>query len=141
MTSAAPIVVCNDSHRFMVAEQLREFGGAAQAIILEPVGRNTAPAVAVAALVALEKSRTGLPGHGAPAARRAVGADVVDPVLLVLPADHVIRDVEAFQARRAGGPRGRGCRQAGHVRRRAGPPGDGIRLHPARAGRRARRIR
>jgi len=53
----APIVVCNDSHRFMVAEQMREFGTAAQAIILEPVGRNTAPAVAVAALVALEKSK------------------------------------------------------------------------------------
>jgi len=76
----APIVVCNESHRFMVAEQLREMGVAAQAIILEPVGRNTAPAVAVAALVAL--------------AQRAESS----PVLLVLPADHVIRDVEAFQA-------------------------------------------
>ena len=79
-----PIVVCNDSHRFMVAEQMREFGAAAQAIILEPVGRNTAPAVAVAALVALEKSK----GKGGDA----------DPVLLVLPADHVIRNVEAFQS-------------------------------------------
>jgi mannose-1-phosphate guanylyltransferase / mannose-6-phosphate isomerase len=76
----APIVVCNETHRFMVAEQLREMGVAAQAIILEPVGRNTAPAVAVAALVAL--------------AQRAESS----PVLLVLPADHVIRDVEAFQA-------------------------------------------
>src|SRR5574338_1362208 len=46
-----PIVVCNESHRFMVAEQLLESGDAPQAIILEPVGRNTAPAVAVAALV------------------------------------------------------------------------------------------
>ena len=80
----APIVVCNDSHRFMVAEQMREFGAGAQAIILEPVGRNTAPAVAVAALVALEKSK----GKGGDA----------DPVLLVLPADHVIRNVEAFQS-------------------------------------------
>jgi mannose-1-phosphate guanylyltransferase/mannose-6-phosphate isomerase len=83
---AAPIVVCNESHRFMVAEQLREAGTPAQAIILEPVGRNTAPAVAVAALVALERARqTG---------REAA----VDPVLLVLPADHVLGDVPAFQA-------------------------------------------
>src|SRR5512136_2769131 len=82
---APPIVVCNESHRFMVAEQLRESGATAQAIILEPVGRNTAPAVAVAALVALEKV-----GHGQ-------GRES-DPVLLVLPADHVIRDVAAFQA-------------------------------------------
>ena len=84
----SPIVVCNDSHRFMVAEQLREFGAAAQAIILEPVGRNTAPAVAVAALVALEKSKGSAKG----------GAADSDPVLLVLPADHVIRNVAAFQS-------------------------------------------
>ena len=79
---AAPIVVCTESHRFMVAEQLRETGRPAQAIALEPVGRNTAPAVAVAALLALEKSDARFP----------------DPVLLVLPADHVIRDVTAFRA-------------------------------------------
>ncbi len=88
----APVVVCNESHRFMVAEQLRESGAAPQAIILEPVGRNTAPAVAVAALVALEKSH--VKGKG--------GADA-DPLLLVLPADHVIRNVEAFQAAVAAG--------------------------------------
>jgi len=83
----APIVVCNESHRFMVAEQLREEGPPPQAIILEPVGRNTAPAVAVAALVALDRLR------------KAKGADRdADAVLLVLPADHVIRDVAAFQA-------------------------------------------
>jgi len=76
----APIVVCNESHRFMVAEQLRELGTSARAIILEPLGRNTAPAVAVAALVASD----GAPGD--------------DPVLLVLPADHVIRDGAAFHA-------------------------------------------
>jgi len=80
-----PIVVCNESHRFMVAEQLRDLDAAPQAIILEPVGRNTAPAVAVAALVAIEK------------AKKAKGGGVADPVLLVLPADHVIRDVAAFQ--------------------------------------------
>ena len=89
----APVVVCNESHRFMVAEQLRESGAEPQAIVLEPVGRNTAPAVAVAALVALETSRTGATRVGA-----AAGAGNTDPVLLVLPADHVIRNVESFQA-------------------------------------------
>ena len=83
---AAPIVVCNESHRFMVAEQMRECGTTPQAIILEPVGRNTAPAVAVAALVALDR------------ARKSKGGNDADPMLLVLPADHVIRDVSAFQA-------------------------------------------
>jgi len=73
--AAAPIVVCNEAHRFLVAEQLRQLGLSPQAIILEPVGRNTAPAIALAALQA------------AP-----------DALLLVLPADHVIRDVPAFQA-------------------------------------------
>jgi len=83
---AAPIVVCNESHRFMVAEQMRECGTTPQAIILEPIGRNTAPAVAVAALVALDR------------ARKSKGGNEADPILLVLPADHVIRDVQAFQS-------------------------------------------
>jgi len=74
---AAPLVVCNEEHRFLVAEQLRQLGTGTSGIILEPCGRNTAPAVAVAALQAL--------------------ADGSDPLLLVLPADHVIRDVAAFQ--------------------------------------------
>ena len=73
---AAPLVVCNEHHRFLVAEQLRA-SGPASAILLEPVGRNTAPAVAVAALQALN--------------------DNSDPILLVLAADHVIRDEEAFR--------------------------------------------
>src|SRR5215510_14180174 len=72
-----PIVVCNDAHRFMVAEQLRLLDITPQSIILEPVGRNTAPAVAIAALAA-----------------RAAGDD---PVLLVLPADHAIADAGAFR--------------------------------------------
>jgi mannose-1-phosphate guanylyltransferase/mannose-6-phosphate isomerase len=83
----APIVVCNESHRFMVAEQLQQIGGRPAAIILEPVGRNTAPAVAVAALAALTPALT---------RRRERGEDE-DPILLVLPADHVIRDVESFR--------------------------------------------
>jgi len=76
----APIVVCNEQHRFMVAEQLRSVGVQPGAIVLEPVGRNTAPAVAVAALAALA----------------TIGEGAEDPLLLVLPADHVIRDVAAF---------------------------------------------
>ncbi len=72
-----PIVVCNEAHRFTVAEQLRALKIPASAILLEPVGRNTAPAVALAALAAQK----------------------VDPeaILMVAPADHVIRDVAAFR--------------------------------------------
>jgi mannose-1-phosphate guanylyltransferase/mannose-6-phosphate isomerase len=72
-----PIVVCNEEYRFITAEQLRAVGKTSRRIVLEPVGRNTAPALTVAALLA-----------------QAGGAD---PVLLVMPADHVIRDLEAFQ--------------------------------------------
>ena len=83
-SAAAPIVVCNEAHRFMVAEQLRQVGVAPQAILLEPAGRNTAPALAVAALAAL--ARTGSkPAKSDPT------------LLLVLPADHVLADVTAFQ--------------------------------------------
>src|SRR5262249_49903929 len=77
-----PIVVCNEGHRFLVAEQLLEIGVAADAIVLEPVGRNTAPAVGVASLLAL-----------AAEAKRSTGAE---PLLLVLPADHVLLDEHAF---------------------------------------------
>jgi mannose-1-phosphate guanylyltransferase/mannose-6-phosphate isomerase len=73
-----PIVVCNEEHRFIVAEQLRNDERKAKSIILEPVGRNTAPAVALAALDAIN------------------GSD--DPLLLVLAADHVITDLPAFHA-------------------------------------------
>ena len=74
--SLDPIVVCNDEHRFIVAENLRDIGCAAQNIILEPVGRNTAPAIAAAALVAMK--------------------DGDDPILIVLPADHIIENIDAF---------------------------------------------
>lgn len=73
---AAPIVVANAAHADMVEEQLELVGAGAQALVLEPVGRNTAPAIALAALAA---------GGGS------------DP-LLVMPSDHVIADVEAFHA-------------------------------------------
>ena len=73
---AAPIVVCNDEHRFIVAEQARQIGLESLSIILEPFGRNTAPAIAVAALQALTQDE--------------------DPLLLVLSADHEITDEAAF---------------------------------------------
>ena len=72
------MVICNDDYRFMVAEQVKETDISTNEIILEPVGRNTAPAIALAAFNATR--------------------DGEDPVLLVLPADHVIADVESFQA-------------------------------------------
>jgi len=71
----SPLVICNEQHRFMVAEQLREMDLVAQNILLEPVGRNTAPAVALAALAANS-----------------------DDILLVLPADHVIENITAFHS-------------------------------------------
>jgi mannose-1-phosphate guanylyltransferase / mannose-6-phosphate isomerase len=80
----APIVVCNESHRFLVAEQLLETGAKPQAIVLEPVGRNTAPAVAIAAMAAVADL---------PASSKSA-----DPILLILPADHVIQNVNAFQS-------------------------------------------
>jgi mannose-1-phosphate guanylyltransferase/mannose-6-phosphate isomerase len=72
-----PIVVCNEAHRFTVAEQIRALGAKASAILLEPAGRNTAPAVALAALKA-----------------QAIHPDAT---LVVAPADHVIRDARSFQ--------------------------------------------
>ncbi len=69
-----PIAVCNEHHRFMMAEQLWEIGVKPSAIILEPVGKNTAPAITMAALSTESK----------------------DEVLLILPADHVITDIAAF---------------------------------------------
>ena len=78
VAGAAPIVVAGEDHRFLVAEQLRQVGVAAASILLEPVGRNTAPAIAAAALQAM------------------AGGD--DPLLLVLPSDHVVRDTDAFRA-------------------------------------------
>jgi mannose-1-phosphate guanylyltransferase/mannose-6-phosphate isomerase len=80
--AAAPVVVCNEAHRFLVAEQLRQLHVTPRATLLEPFGRNTAPAIALAAHAALKGAGT-------------VGG--AEPLLLVLPADHVIRDVPAFQ--------------------------------------------
>ncbi|NOT86873.1 MAG: mannose-1-phosphate guanylyltransferase/mannose-6-phosphate isomerase [Lysobacter sp.] len=82
LSSLAPIVVANEDHRFLVAEQLRVIGAPTPRIVLEPVGRNTAPAIAAAALIARAD-----PQH-----------QNGDPLLLVLPSDHVVRDDAAFRA-------------------------------------------
>ncbi|KQB52589.1 mannose-1-phosphate guanyltransferase [Pseudomonas endophytica] len=81
LNAALPRLICNEQHRFLAAEQLRMLGLEKANILLEPIGRNTAPAIALAALQALE-------AHG----------EAEDPILLVLAADHLIQDVSAFQA-------------------------------------------
>ncbi len=79
---ASPIVVCNEEHRFLAAEDMRQIGKQSPRIILEPEGRNTAPALALAA-------------HSLIDACQQNGS--ADPVMLVMPADHAIRDVSKFQ--------------------------------------------
>jgi mannose-1-phosphate guanylyltransferase/mannose-6-phosphate isomerase len=74
--AAAPLLLCSEAHRFLVAEQMQEIGVAPRAIVLEPMGRNTAPAAAVAALMTAD----GDP-HG---------------IIVLLPSDHVVGDAKAF---------------------------------------------
>lgn len=81
---APPLVICNNEHRFILAEQLREIDVQPQAILLEPEGRNTAPAAAAAALMLLRE------------ASQAPGAE--DALILLLPSDHVITDTAGFHA-------------------------------------------
>ncbi len=73
VATQAPLVVANEAHRFVAAEQLQQVGTTPSAILLEPMGRNTAPAIAAAALEARHNGD--------------------DPLLLVLPSDHLIRDI------------------------------------------------
>lgn len=80
---AAPLVICNEEYRFLTAEQLRQINLQPACILLEPMGRNTAPALTLAALAAVR--------------------DGADAALLVMPSDHVIRDTEAFRAAVAAG--------------------------------------
>ena len=75
--ASAPLLISNEEHRFMVAEQCRQIAVAPQTIILEPIGRNTAPAIAVAALHAVESQQ--------------------DPILLILPSDHLLSDEAGFR--------------------------------------------
>ncbi len=74
---AAPLIICNQEHRFIVAEHLHSIDIAPEAIVLEPIGRNTAPAAAVAAIILEERNP--------------------DAVILLLPSDHVIQNPDAFQ--------------------------------------------
>ena len=73
---SSPMIICNEEHRFIIAEQLRQIKSDNQGIILEPVGKNTAPAIALAAFNFLNNGN--------------------DPTLLVLSADHVIEDGREF---------------------------------------------
>jgi len=128
--SAQTLVICNDAHRFLVAEQLRAIGAEAR-IVLEPEGRNTAPAVALAALIAIQahegsgamqaragtdtpqvRAGTDTPqvraGTDTPQVRAGTDASQAHagtdaPLLLVMPADHVIRKPDAFLAAIAAG--------------------------------------
>jgi mannose-1-phosphate guanylyltransferase/mannose-6-phosphate isomerase len=75
---AAPVLVANEEHRFIIAEQLREIAVVPRGLLLEPIGRNTAPAACVAALVLSETEP--------------------NPLMLVTPSDHTIGDTEAFRA-------------------------------------------
>src|SRR5271165_2852391 len=75
---AAPLLVANEEHRFIIAEQLREIALVPRALLLEPIGRNTAPAACVAALTLTESDP--------------------DPLMLVMPSDHTIGEVDAFVA-------------------------------------------
>src|SRR5438445_2255482 len=73
---ATPVLVANEEHRFIIAEQLREIAAVPRALLLEPVGRNTAPAACVAALALTETDP--------------------DPLMLVMPSDHMIGDPATF---------------------------------------------
>jgi mannose-1-phosphate guanylyltransferase/mannose-6-phosphate isomerase len=74
--ASAPLLLCSEAHRFLVAEQMQEIGVVPRAIVLEPMGRNTAPAAAVAALIVANEDPEG--------------------IIVLLPSDHVVRDQESF---------------------------------------------
>src|SRR3954468_879212 len=78
---AAPVIIANEEHRFIIAEQLREIGVTQEALILEPLGRNTAPAACVAALRLMATQAPGDP----------------EPLMLDMPSDHAIGDLAAFR--------------------------------------------
>ena len=90
--AAQPLLLCSEAHRFLVAEQMQEIGIKPRAIVLEPEGRNTAPAAAVAALVTAEENPEG--------------------IIVLLPSDHVIRDTTMFAGAVAVAAR---AAQEGHV--------------------------
>jgi len=81
-THLPPLIICNEEHRFIAAEQIRQINQEHSGLLLEPVARNTAPAIAIAAIKAIETANTQAQS---------------DPILLILPADHVIADNVVFQ--------------------------------------------
>ena len=104
--SADPLVVCNEEHRFYVAAALQQ-KGVSGTILLEPKGRNTAPAIALAAFAALS-------GGG-------------DPLLLVLPSDHVLKPQDVFAEAVA---RARACAESGRIVTFGGCTGNRVRVYP-----------
>ena len=110
-----PIIIANAEHRFLIAEQLRAIDRDAT-IILEPVGRSTAPAVAIAALVALRNDP--------------------DAIILAMPVDHMIRDPLGFRRAVAAGLPAARAGQFVLFGSKAGPPGNGNGLHHCRRARR-----
>ncbi len=94
-----PIIVCNQDYRFIIAEQMHDIGYANAQIILEPEGKNTAPAITIAALHLEEQAS--------------------DAVMLVLPADHVINDHETFKSAVTAAAKIADARYAGDIWRRA----------------------
>ena len=97
-----PVLVCNEEHRFLVAEQLQQIGTEPETILLEPEGRNTAPALTLAALYLQDKD----PGA----------------LMVAMPADHVIPDADAFQQVVAAGVSDGPRWTPGHLWCRAGSP-------------------
>jgi len=81
VNASSPLLICNEEHRFLAAEQMRQAGYEEARILLEPCGRNTAPAIALAALQLL----------------KTTADNAEDPLMLVLAADHLIQDIPAFQ--------------------------------------------
>ncbi len=114
LAAASPVVVCNDAHRFLVAEQLRQLKMDTRAVVLEPFGRNTAPAIALAALAALKMAAGERPRAAGSAGRPC----------------HPRRDgiSKGRPDRLAGSPTG----QAGDVRYRAERSRNRLRLYPTR---------
>ena len=118
LEASPPVIVCNEAHRFLVAEQLRQ-------LKIEPRAHR--------ARALRAQHRPGHRARGAGGAQAGADANAVDPVLLVLPADHVIRDVAAFQRARA--HRRSPAAQHGQLVTFGIVPtaaGDRLRLHPAR---------
>ena len=76
-----PIIICNEEHRFIVGDQMSEIKAEPLAIILEPSRKNTAPAITIAAMKALDHLKE----------------DNIDPILLILSSDHYIENIELFR--------------------------------------------